>query len=117
MRDRGHRAERVAELIREELGELLQCEVKDPRVGFATVIAVHVSADMRTARVAVSILGDESQKKQSMEGLASARNYLRRELAQRLCLRHVPAMVFELDRTEESAQRIEELLRQSRNKP
>ncbi|MBI4465232.1 MAG: 30S ribosome-binding factor RbfA [Acidobacteria bacterium] len=116
MQERTRRAERVAELIRKELGKLLEYEVKDPRVGFATVTAVHVSADLRAARISVSILGDENRKQQSLEGLAAARNYLRRELAHRLGLRYAPAVLFELDRTEESAQRIEELLRQTRSK-
>ena len=116
MRERGHRAERVAELIREEVARLLEYEVKDPRIGFATVTAVHVSADLKTARISVSILGDESRKQQSMEGLTAALNYLRHELAKRLGLRYTPAVVFELDRTEESAKRIEDLLREYRSK-
>lgn len=117
MREHARRAERIAALIREELGELLEHEVKDPRIGFVTVTAVHVSADLRAARVSVSILGDPSQKQRSLEGLAAARNYLRHQLAQRLGLRYAPTVTFDLDRTEESAQRIEELLRQTRSKP
>ena len=111
-----HRTERVADLIRQELGELLEREVKDPRVGFVTVTNVTVTRDLRTARVGVTILGDASQQRKSLEGLAAAQGFLRRELAGRLGLRYTPALLFELDRSLESEQRVEELLRQMRQK-
>lgn len=117
MSEHSRRAERVADLIRQELGQLLEREVKDPRVGFVTVMSVEVSGDLRIARVAVSILGDEKQREQSLEGLAAAQGFLRHELAQRLALRHTPAVVFELDRSLQSEQRIDELPRRTREKP
>jgi ribosome-binding factor A len=117
-REHSHRAERVADLIRRELGELLEREVKDPRVGFVTVTRVEVTRDLRSAWVAVTILGDDAQKKkESLRGLAAAQGFLRHELAQRLGLRHTPALEFHLDPTLESEQRIEALLRQIHQKP
>jgi ribosome-binding factor A len=116
-REHSHRAERVADLIRRVLGELLERAVKDPRVGFVTVTGVDLTADLRTARVAVTILGEAAQQQESLQGLAAAQGYLRHELAQRLGLRHTPTLEFHLDRTLETEQRIEELLRQIRQKP
>lgn len=112
MREHTHRAERVADLIRQGLGQLLEREVKDPRVGFVTITRVEVTRDLQTARIGVSVLGDEQQAQQSLRGLSAAQGFLRRQLAQRLALRHTPALVFQLDQTLESEQRIEELLRQ-----
>ena len=116
MKSRGHRVEQLAELIREELGKLLEFEVKDPRVGFTTVIFVEVSEDLRTARVSVSVPGDEQQKKESLEGLTAAQSFLRHQLGQRLGLRHTPEVLFRLDRTEKYEQDIEEMLRRARAK-
>ena len=116
MRDHSHRTERVADLIRQELGQLLEREVKDPRVGFVTVTKVEVTRDLHNARVGVTILGDEAQKKESLAGLAAAQKFLRYELAQRLGLRYTPALEFHLDQSLEGEQRIEELFRQIRNK-
>jgi ribosome-binding factor A len=116
VRQPSHRTERVADLVRQELGQLLEHEVKDPRVGFVTVTNVTVTRDLRTARIGVTILGDEKQRRQSLEGLAAAQGFLRHELAVRLRLRYTPALIFELDRSLESEQRVEELLRQMRQK-
>ena len=98
MRDRSRRAVRMADLIRQELGLLLEHEVKDPRVGFATVVFVEMSPDLQRARVVVSIPGNEEQRQQSLEGLQAAQNFLRYQLAHRLGLRHVPTVSFHLDR-------------------
>ena len=117
MREPTRRAERIAVLLQQELGFLLEHEVKDPRVGFATITAVEVSPDIRTARVFVSVLGDERQKQESLEGLRAAQSFLRHQLARRLRLRYTPAVAFQLDPTQEYEQRIEELLRRARSKP
>ena len=116
-REHSHRAQRVADVIRRELSGLLEREAKDPRIGFVTVTHVEVTPDLRSARVAVSVLGDEPQKKESLTGLAAARGFLRHELAQRLGLRRTPELEFYLDQSLESEQRIEELLRQIQQKP
>jgi ribosome-binding factor A len=116
MKEHSHRTERVADLIRQELGQLLERQVKDPRIGFVTVTRVEVTRDLRSARVAVTILGDEQQKKDSLQGLAAAQGFLRHELAQRLKLRHTPQMEFQIDQSLEAESRVEELLRQLRQK-
>jgi len=117
LQEHSHRSERVADVIRRELSLLLEREVKDPRVGFVTVTRVNVTRDLRSARVAVSILGDAGQKKESLAGLAAAQGFLRHEMAKRLGLRYTPGIEFYLDESLESETRIEELLRQIRQKP
>jgi ribosome-binding factor A len=105
-----HRHERLADQIRSEVAEIVESELKDPRIGFVTVTRVDLSADRSRARVLVSVLGDEQACTQSLAGLASAVGYVRHEVTQRLHLRRAPEVVFVLDRGAEDAARIEELL-------
>lgn len=112
--DHSRRAERLADLIRQVLAELLEREVKDPRIGFATVTSVVLSGDLRSARIFVSILGDEKKKQEAMEGLAAAKNFLRYQLSHHLRLRHTPAIEFQLDRSQEYDARLEELIRKAK---
>jgi ribosome-binding factor A len=110
----GRRPRRVAEAIREAIAEFLQEEARDPRIGFVTVTQVRVTADLKRAVVAVMIHGDEEQKKQCLYGLAHAEGAIRRAIAARLILKSVPEVVFQLDRGEEQAARIDALLAQLR---
>ena len=116
MKEHSHRPERVADLIRTELAQLLEREVKDPRIGFVTITGVRVSPDMGTARVGITVLGDQEKQAESLKGLAAAAGFLRSELAHRLQLRRTPALRFEIDEMVESERRIEELLAQLRKK-
>ena len=109
------RMARVQKLARQVLGELIQ-DLKDPRVGFATVTAVRITADLRHARVFVSVLGDEAQQVATMAGLNSARPFLRTEISRQMRLKYSPELVFELDHGPEEAQRLEELFRKLHEK-
>ena len=109
-RGRRHRPERLAALIRETLAETITTRVKDPRVGFVTITGVQVAPDGSHAAVQVSVLGDEDAKQQALEGLQSARGFLRSDLARRLTLRVTPDIAFSLDRGIEHAQRINQVL-------
>lgn len=105
------RTDRVADLLRQELAQLLIHRVQDPRVQLATVTHVDVTPDLRRATVQVSVLGEEEQRIEAVAALGHARGYLRSELAHRLkSLRVVPELVFELDRGAEHSQRISDLL-------
>lgn len=104
------RTDRIADLIRTELSELIRRELRDPRVALATVTGVEVSADLRHADVRISALGDDAARQQTMKGLDSARGFLRRELAHRLSLRVTPELKFHLDRGAEHSQEISDLL-------
>jgi ribosome-binding factor A len=107
----GHRAERVSEMIREELSEMIGFELTDPRLGTVQVTSVRVAPDLRFAQVSVKIAGSEEQHRQALDGLEHASNFLRRQLAARLDLRRMPELHFEEDQAEEVGSRIEQLLK------
>ncbi|MFO7259522.1 MAG: 30S ribosome-binding factor RbfA [bacterium] len=108
------RVERLGEQFRREITEILQREVKDPRIGHVTITEVEVTPDLLHARVYVRIMGDEARKAEALQGLAAAASFIRAELGQRLYIRRVPELRFELDRSLEHAMRIEQLLREVR---
>ena len=107
----GKRLDRVNQLIKEEVSNLLQRELKDPRLGFVTVTEVETSKDMRVAKVFVSVLGDERQWERSLAALSSARGFVRNWLRQHLDLRVTPDVDFRPDRSMEHAARIQSILR------
>ena len=92
-----HRAERVSEALREELGEMIAYELTDPRIGEATVTEVLVSPDMRHAQVRLHFSGNVTQQRETIRALDGARHFLRRQLAERLTLFRVPELHFEAD--------------------
>jgi ribosome-binding factor A len=101
--------EKVQKLARQVLGELIH-DLKDPRIGFASVTEVKVTPDLRHARVFVSVLGSPEEQERTMQGLDSAKSHLRGELGRQMRLKYLPELVFELDRVEETAGRIEALI-------
>ncbi len=107
------RAERVAEAIRVEVATFLTDGAKDPRiVGFVTVTGVDVTHDLRHAKVFVSVMGTDDEKKRTLEGVASLAPHLRSRLARSLRLRFAPELDFRHDPSVERAARIETLLNQ-----
>ena len=112
MKRNSHRPERVSELVRQYVSAWLTSDVRDPRIGFVTVIGVEVSPDLSHANVRVSVMGTEEEKAKSLEGLASAARYLRAQLANELHLRTSPELHFHLDRGIEHAQRIDRVLKE-----
>jgi ribosome-binding factor A len=106
------RVEQVAEQIQHILGSLIQSEIKDPRLGFVTVMSVNVSPDLYHANINVSILGDETVRTDSLATLERARGFLRRELGQELQLRSVPELHFHLDTTLDTREHMDSLFRQ-----
>jgi ribosome-binding factor A len=108
------RADRVNALLQRELGTLISEELRDPRIAFATVTAVEVTDDLRSARVHVSVLGDEETRKRTMLALEDAKAFLRREIGARTDLRFVPELTFAADRSAERAVRIAGLLREAK---
>ncbi len=101
---------RVDEAVREVLSDAVTKELKDPRVGFVTVTDVKTSADLRHARVFVSVLGSDAERSASLEGLMSAHGYLQGRVARELHLKHTPQLDFHLDDTAERAARLERLI-------
>ncbi len=106
------RTEQVGDEIQRILGEAIQYELKDPRVGFATVVGVEVSGDLRHARVRISVMGDEQQRAETMAALERARGFLRRRVAQELRhMRTVPELHLVLDTSLDYSLHIDEVLR------
>ncbi len=92
------RVQRLNNLIRHEISELLQRQVKDPRLGiFIAVTEVSISPDLRHAMIFVSHMGSAEEKQETMSALASASGFFRRELANRLRLRRIPELSFQWD--------------------
>jgi ribosome-binding factor A len=104
------RIEKVQKLAKEILGETIQ-ELKDPRIGFATVTAVRMTSDLRYARVFVSVFGDEDERRTTMEGLASATPFLRAEMGRQMRLKYLPELAFELDTGADDAERLESIIK------
>jgi ribosome-binding factor A len=101
---------RLGAAIRDEIETILEGELADPRIGLASVSAVLMAEDARSARVMVTVAGDEDEAERTLEGLDAAKNYVRHELAERLRLRRPPELYFQIDRADELESRVEELL-------
>jgi ribosome-binding factor A len=97
-------------MLRHELANILQFEMRDPRVRLATVLHLRVSRDLSHAEVGVSVLGDETEREACVEVLERAKGFIRSTLARRVRLRTTPELNFKLDRGAEHSQRISELL-------
>lgn len=91
------RVARIAELIKEEVFNIIKKHVSDPRIGFISITGVDVSSDLKNAKIYISILGTEEQKQDSMAGLESATSFIRNQLAPMLKLRTMPFISFVRD--------------------
>lgn len=104
------RQERVSALVRKVVSELLATRVKDPRIGFTSVVKVDVTKDLSIAKVYVSVFGSQDEKDRTMEGLGSAQGLIRSEVAKVLGMRHAPEIQFALDEGIEHSIRVSRLL-------
>ena len=106
-----HRIERVNNLIRREVSELLQRQVKDPRLGnLVTITGVSTSPDLKSVKIFVSHIGSEEEKQALLKGLSAASGFLRNELSKRLKLRRVPELIFQWDDSIERGARLLKLI-------
>ncbi|MGI8544222.1 MAG: 30S ribosome-binding factor RbfA [Aridibacter sp.] len=105
-----HRAERLAESLREVVTEIVGYELEDPRLEAVTVTDVRVAENLRNANVYVVVEGDEAEIKEAMLALGRASTYIRQQVALDLNLRYAPQLHFARDTVEENAVRIEEIL-------
>lgn len=104
------RIERINELIRDELSDIIRKEVKDPRLGWVTVTRARISGDLRHVKVYISVLGNDAARVASMEVLQGATGFLRRHLGGRIQLRHTPELTFRYDPSIEEGIRLDQLL-------
>jgi ribosome-binding factor A len=102
----------VGEMLREELTDIIRREVKDPRLGFWSITGVEVTPDLRSARVYVSVLGTDEERRETLKALTSASGFIRHHLKPRLRMRHIPDLDFRDDRSMEHADQIGRALRE-----
>ena len=110
-----YRKLRVQDLLREEIALIIQREIRDPGMGFITVLGVKMSDDLKDAKVYLSIYGDEGQKAATLAALKRSRSYIKFLLGKRIHLRYMPELHFIIDDTYEKAARIEEILKKEAN--
>ena len=104
------RMERVQELMKQEISKIILEDVKDPRIGFVTVTRVHVTNDLRSARVFVSLLGSDKQMADCWRGLNRSLGFIRREVGRRVRLRYTPELSLEIDDSMAYSAHIQKLL-------
>lgn len=104
------RTDRIDELFRQEIGQILAREVADPRIGFVTVTDVETDPDLRHARLWVSVIGQRSERDETVAALTRAMSFVRRELGTRLRLKRIPEFHVRLDDTAERGTRVLRLL-------
>lgn len=107
----GIRVNRVEDVLLRSINEVLREKVRDPRIGFVTVTGVTVSPDIRSARVYVSVLGGEQEKKDSLAGLKASSPFIRREVAHQVILKHMPELHFIYDEAPERGEHLMNLLK------
>src|SRR3990172_9330042 len=104
------RTDRVDELLRQEIGQLLARDVADPRIGFATITDVETTPDLRHAKVWVSVIGTEAERGAAVAALAHAMPFIRHALGVRLRIKRIPELHVRLDDTSERGTRILRLI-------
>lgn len=104
------RLDKLAEEIRREIAAILTEEVKDPRLSMVSVTRIEVSNDLGSARILISVLGDEKKQEEAMQALEKARGFVRTELSNRIRLRHSPEISFKLDKSIEHGIRISSII-------
>ncbi len=105
------RAQRVGELIREEIAKLLQKGLKDPRVGFVSVMQVRMSTDLKYADVFVSLFGDDKEKKSSLIALKNSEGWVRKQIGSAIRLRFTPEIRFREDSTIDNAYHLDDVFK------
>ncbi|WP_223700193.1 30S ribosome-binding factor RbfA [Sutcliffiella deserti] len=110
------RSNRVGEQMKKELSDIIGRKIKDPRVGFVTVTDVEVTGDLQQAKVYISVLGDNDQRQDTLIGLAKAKGFIRSEIGRRIRLRKTPELFFEIDKSIDYGNRIEDLIHELNKK-
>ena len=106
-----YRRLRVQDLLREEISLIIQREIRDPGLGFITIIDVQMSEDLKIAKVHFSIYGSDEEKEKTFEALKRSRGYIKFLLGKRVKLRYMPELIFMLDDSLEKISRIEEIFK------
>lgn len=115
-RGQKYHRERLGEALREEIETIVEGELGDPRIGLASVSSVALADDSRSARVFVTVEGDDTEAERTLEGLTAAVGFIRREVGLRLQLRRPPELYFQVDRSHVYGARIDELLNRAKKR-
>lgn len=108
------RSQRVSDLLREEIADIIMNKLKDPRVGFITVTGVDITEDLKLARVYISTLKEE-ERDVTLEIINSAKGFIRTELSKRVRMKFIPSLTFLVDESLEYGDKIERLLKEIRS--
>lgn len=106
------RQERINEMLKIEVSDIIRRELKDPRLGFITITGAEVSKDLRHAKIFISVMGDENQKQETLSVLQKASGFIRSEFGKRATMKMIPDISFRMDSGVEHGARIFELLQQ-----
>jgi ribosome-binding factor A len=104
------RSRQVASVIQTEISDIIRKRLRDPRIGFTTITEVEIASDLKTAKVYVSVMGDDKQKKETLKALERARTLIQNELGQRVSLRYIPMLFFYMDESAAYGDKIDRLL-------
>ncbi len=109
-RGRTYHQNRVAETLREEISAMLEGQLSDPRINFGYVSEVVLAPGGKSARIYVAVEGGRTEEDEMLAGLEAAKGYIRHQLLQRMGVRHIPELMFQVDHSEPVRARIDELL-------
>jgi ribosome-binding factor A len=104
------RTDRIDQLLRQEIGEILARDIQDPRIGFVTITDVETAPDLSTARVWVSVIGQPEERERTLKALQRAMTFVRHELGGRVRLRRIPELLVRADDTAQRGTRVLRLL-------
>lgn len=102
--------DKMNHIVQKAVSEIIQFELKNPKIGFVTITDVHVTNDNSYAKIFVSFLGKEERAMAGMKALNQSKGFIRSELAKRLSIRKTPELIFEIDHSLEQGNKIEKLL-------
>ncbi|MBT4389252.1 MAG: 30S ribosome-binding factor RbfA [Nitrospina sp.] len=111
------RSQRIQELILEEISKIVQSGLKDPRIGFATVTKVELSDNLKHAKIFISVMGSEQEKTDTLEGLQSAKGFIRNTLGKNLYLKFLPELEFRRDDNADHVEKISRILNELHSEP
>lgn len=108
------RTDKLDSILYKEISSIIQFDLNDPKIGFATVSEVKISPDLSCAKVFVSFLGKNYKKRDGIEALRRSKGFIKTELAHRIKIRKIPDLIFEVDDSLDQAQRIEDIIKQNK---
>ncbi len=108
------RRARIASQLREEISRIIQFDLKDPRIGFLSVLSVQPTEDLKECKVFVSIMGEETRQRTTLRGLEAARGKIQSLLTQQIRLKETPVLRFIIDESYQKTRDIEEVIRTAR---